>query len=74
MLWVFKYKSCKFIHFLSGPGTKLGLINSIFIFAEFISVDNDNLIVIKAKVSLEEINGSLPNWISGFVGSVDCID
>ena len=74
MLWVFKHGSCKVIHLLSGLGTKLSLINSSFILAKFHPVDKDNLVVSKAKISLEEVNCDLSGWFSGFVCFVDSVD
>ena len=74
MLWVFKHGYRKLIHPLSGLSTKLGLINSIFIFTKFHPVNKDNLVVSKVKISLEEVNCDLSGWFSGFVGFVDSVD
>ena len=74
MLWVFKHGYRKLIHPLSGLGTKLGLINSVFIFAKFFPVDKNNLVISKAEISFEEINGDLSGCFSGFVGFVNRVD
>ena len=73
MLWVFEYGSCKVIHPLSGLSTKLGLllvISSI----EFQPVDKDNLVVSKAKISFEEVDGDFSGCFSSLVGFVDSVN
>jgi hypothetical protein len=50
------------------------LIDSIFIFTKFCSIDLDDIAVCEAKFLLEEINDDLAGSLSRLVGFIDCQD
>jgi hypothetical protein len=74
VLGVFKDGSCKIFHSFFGLGTKLCLIESVFIFAEFSSIDLDDIIICEAKFILKEVNDDFSDCIPRLVGFINSQD
>ena len=47
------------------------MIISIFIFAKFISVDENNLILREAEIFLEEVNDDCTDFFPCFIGLIN---
>jgi hypothetical protein len=47
------------------------MIISIFIFAKFISVDEDNVIMREAEIFLEEVNDDSTDFFPCFIGLIN---